>query len=177
MTNDDDIRRRPQPWHLVAFCRSRLSFQGLILGFGKEKMSTKRKRGCFRSFGESVISWKSNGDHQRLDGSTIGHRCATMTTTQRRKGKKVWNEQGRETERGQRRRARALIDRAGGRGSVGGGRRRAGAQAWISEVRFGSQQGRLLGDDFTGLTAARTVNRSGLRVTLGGGAVITCNYM
>ena len=39
--NDDDVRRRPRPRHLVdavAFCRSRLSFQGLIFCFGKEKV-------------------------------------------------------------------------------------------------------------------------------------------
>jgi len=60
-----------------------------------------------------------------------------------------------------------------------GGRRRAGAQAWSSSLvpSCGVRSQGTFAVISQGLTAARTVNRSGLRVTLGGGGVITCNYV
>ena len=55
-----------------------------------------------------------------------------------------------------------------------GGRQRAGAQAWSSSLvpSCGVRSQGTFAVISQGL-----VNRSGLRVTLGGGAVITCNYV
>ena len=50
-------------------------------------------------------------------------------------------------------------------------------QAWIADPKLFVRFTGTFVVISQGLTAARTVNQSGLRVTLGGGAVITCNYV